>query len=118
MAIVKSIQEINGEQIEIFIEVDKEPLPKDPYGGTSRGVKDAVKAVEGFFSQGLTLARNCATEVIHNVNQMKEEVKPNEFEVQLAVNLNSEVGAVLAKASTGAQMQITMKWTLKKNPQS
>jgi hypothetical protein len=47
---------------------------------------------------------------------MDDEVKPNEFEVQLAIKLNSEVGAALTKLGGEAQMQVTMKWTLKEKP--
>ena len=48
---------------------------------------------------------------------MHDDVKPNEFEVQLAIKLNSEVGAALTKFGAEAQMQVTMKWTLKETPQ-
>ncbi len=36
--------------------------------------------------------------------------RPSEFEVQLAIKLDSQVGAILAKASAEAQLQVTMKW--------
>ena len=35
----------------------------------------------------------------------------DEFEVSLAIKLDAEVGAILAKTSAGAQMQVTMKWS-------
>jgi hypothetical protein len=78
--------------------------------------KKAIKAVGNVFGDGLALSRKCAKEVIHSVNQMDDEVKPNEFEVQLAIKLNSEVGAALTKLGGEAQMQVTMKWTLKEKP--
>jgi hypothetical protein len=51
-----------------------------------------------------------------SVSQMSDSIKPNEFEVQLAIKFDSEMGAFIAKASAGAQMQVTMKWTLQKTP--
>jgi hypothetical protein len=41
---------------------------------------------------------------------MDEATRPEELEVKIAIKLDSEVGAVIAKASTGAQIEVTMKW--------
>jgi hypothetical protein len=118
--IIKSTSEVEGEQIDIYIEVDEEPEVPDsnnPYQDVRESLaKKAVKAVGNVFGDGLALSRRCAREVIHSVNQMDDEVKPNEFEVQLAIKLNSEVGAALTKLGGEAQMQVTMKWTLKETP--
>ena len=120
MPIIKSTSEVEGEQIDIYIEVDEEPEVPDsenPYQDVRESIaKKAVKAVGNVFGDGLALSRRCAREVIHSVNQMDDEVKPNEFEVQLAIKLNSEVGAALTKLGGEAQMQVTMKWTLKEKP--
>ncbi len=120
MPIIKSTSEVEGEQIDIYIEVDEEPEVPDsdnPYQDVRESLaKKAVKAVGNVFGDGLALSRRCAREVIHSVNQMDDEVKPNEFEVQLAIKLNSEVGAALTKLGGEAQMQVTMKWTLKETP--
>jgi hypothetical protein len=118
--IIKSTSEVEGEQIDIYIEVDKAPQVPDsdnPYQDVRESIaKKAIKAVGNVFGDGLALSRRCAREVIHSVNQMDDEVKPDEFEVQLAIKLNSEVGAVLTKFGGEAQMQVTMKWTLKEKP--
>lgn len=120
MPIIKSTSEVEGEQIDIYIEVDEEPEVPDsdnPYQDVRESIaKKAIKAVGNVFGDGLALSRRCAREVIHSVNQMDDEVKPNEFEVQLAIKLNSEVGAALTKLGGEAQMQVTMKWTLKETP--
>ena len=120
MPIIKSTSEVEGEQIDIYIEVDEEPQVPDsenPYQDVRESIaKKAIKAVGNVFGDGLALSRRCAREVIHSVNQMDDEVKPNEFEVQLAIKLNSEVGAALTKLGGEAQMQVTMKWTLKEKP--
>jgi hypothetical protein len=118
--IIKSTSEVEGEQIDIYIEVDEVPQVSDSnnvYQDVRESLaKKAVKAVGNVFGDGLALSRKCAKEVIHSVNQMDDEVKPNEFEVQLAIKLNSEVGAALTKLGGEAQMQVTMKWTLKEKP--
>jgi hypothetical protein len=118
--IIKSTSEVEGEQIDIYIEVDEAPEVPDsenPYQDVRESIaKKAIKAVGNVFGDGLALSRRCAREVIHSVNQMDDEVKPNEFEVQLAIKLNSEVGAALTKFGGEAQMQVTMKWTLKEKP--
>ena len=120
MPIIKSTSEVEGEQIDIYIEVDEAPEVPDsenPYQDVRESIaKKAIKAVGNVFGDGLALSRRCAREVIHSVNQMDDEVKPNEFEVQLAIKLNSEVGAALTKFGGEAQMQVTMKWTLKEKP--
>lgn len=120
MPIIKSTSEVEGEQIDIYIEVDEVPQVADsdnPYQDVRESIaKKAIKAVGNVFGDGLALSRRCAREVIHSVNQMDDEVKPNEFEVQLAIKLNSEVGAALTKLGGEAQMQVTMKWTLKETP--
>ena len=120
MPIIKSTSDVEGEQIDIYIEVDEAPQVPDsdnPYQDVRESLaKKAVKAVGNVFGDGLDLSRRCAREVIHSVNQMDDEVKPNEFEVQLAIKLNTEVGAALTKLGGEAQMQVTMKWTLKEKP--
>ena len=118
MAIVKSTSQINGQEVDIYIEVDREPSVETPFKDTREGRGEkAAKAVGDLFGQGLALSRKCAAQVIESVQQMSDEIKPNEFEVQLAIKLDSEVGALIAKATTGGQIQVTMKWKLKNTPQ-
>lgn len=120
MAVVKSISKVNGEEIDIYIEVDKVPEVSDSkkvYRDTRDNIaQKAVTTVGDLFGDGLSLSRKCAAQVISSVNQMNDAIKPNDFEVQLAIKLDSEVGAVIAKASAEAQMQVTMKWILKETP--
>jgi len=121
MPIIKSTSEVDGEQVDIYIEVDEVPETLDaesPYQDTRENLaKKSLKAVDNVFGDGLALSRKCAVQVIQSVRKMHDAVKPNEFEVQLAIKLNSEVGAVLTKFGGEAQMQVTMKWTLKETPQ-
>jgi hypothetical protein len=119
MAIVKSVSEINGQEIDIYIEVDKEPTTSSSeltFRGEETPSKKTTKAVGDLIGQGLALSRQCAAQVMDSVSQMSDSIKPNEFEVQLAIKFDSEMGAFIAKASAGAQMQVTMKWKLQKTP--
>ena len=123
MAIVKSTSKVGDEEVEIYIEVDGEPTPDDDdeemlFRDYHNPAQKAVQAVGNLFGQGLALTRNCAAEIIDSVQQMEDGIKPNEFQVQLAIKLDSEVGAVIAKAVAGAQLVVTMKWTLKENSKS
>ncbi len=52
-------------------------------------------------------------EVIHKVPKAK---RPSAYEVQFAVKIDSEMNVLIAKASTGAQLQITLKWDKDEQP--
>ncbi|NEP56900.1 MAG: hypothetical protein F6K31_07720 [Symploca sp. SIO2G7] len=120
MPIIKSTSKVDGEQVDIYIEVDQEPEVSDsdnPYRDTRENTaQKSIKAMGNVFGDGLALSRKCAAQVVHSVNQMHDTVKPNEFEVQLAIKLSTEAGAILTKFGGEAQMQVTMKWTLKEKP--
>lgn len=110
MPIVKNTEEINGEEVTILIEVDDVPSEESPWGDLLDGSDNALNAVNDLFSKGMALSRNCAKLVVDSIYRMDDAVRPNELEVQFAIALESEVGAVLAKAKTGAQLQVTMTW--------
>ncbi|MEJ6486916.1 CU044_2847 family protein [Nostoc punctiforme UO1] len=118
-AVVASTSEIHGEIIQIYIEVDDvnnvPPLlssGEDTPITRGGGVEKAIEAVGDIFGQGLELSRNCAIEVVHSLKKMTGDVKPNEFEVKLAIKLDSKAGIpALVKFGAEAQMEVTMKWT-------
>jgi len=116
--IIKSKQVIDGQEVDIYIEVDQEPKTQASSGGAMRGgrsvkaaAKHVIESTEDLFGDGLKLANNCAAKVVESINSMNKKIRPEQVEVQLAIKLDSEVGAVLVKASAGAQMQITLKWS-------
>jgi hypothetical protein len=107
----------SGEVLPIYVEVDT--LVTDPtsiYGDelTREGAAEKVMtAARDWFSDGVELARSCAARVADGLVHLPEGVRrPDEFELQIAIKLDSQFGAVLAKASAGAQMQVSMRWRL------
>lgn len=115
MPIVQDVQHIDGEEVIIRIEVDTEPAPESVYSDL-RGpsAEEVVTKVENLFGQGLVLVHNCAASTVHGITAMNEIIRPDEFEIQFAVKLDAEAGAVLTKAGAEAQMQVTMKWDREK----
>ncbi|MFX0200110.1 MAG: CU044_2847 family protein [Candidatus Hodarchaeota archaeon] len=118
MPIINHQQKIDNEVIDIKIEVDKVPEKSNDYyqnlRKNLRGSKDKViNIAKDLFGDGLQLAHNCALQVVNRIKDMNEFVRPDEFSLQLAIKLDSEVGAVLAKMGTEAQMLVSMKWARK-----
>ncbi|NES23526.1 MAG: hypothetical protein F6K41_32560 [Symploca sp. SIO3E6] len=103
MPIIRSTSEVDGEQVDIYIEVDQVPEVSDsdnPYQDTRESTaQKSIKAMGNAFGEGLALSRKCAAQVVDSVNQMHDTVKPNEFEVQLAIKLSTEDGEVYCCAS-------------------
>ncbi len=111
MPIIQSTHKVNDQEIEINIEVDKVPEPDSPY----KDLRDSktekiIKATRDIFDDGMELARSCAACAVDSFNKIGQEIRPDEFEIQLAIKLDAEVGAILAKMGTEAQMQVRMKW--------
>ena len=113
MSIVGSTEMVDGQPVTILVEVDSPP----PGAGTSAWgetrtdrARRVIEATRDVFGDGLALARDCAVRTVDSINATAEEIRPDEFEVQLAIKLDAEAGAVLAKLAAGAQMQVTMRW--------
>ena len=103
-------------QIEIYIQVNDDFKVQDDTKPVFRGNagKKVIEAAKDLFGDGLALTRNCAAKVIESVNQMGDNIKPNEFEMKLSITLDSDAGVpILVKAGVEAQMEVTMKWKLK-----
>ena len=113
MPVVASTTEsVANEEILIRIEVDTVPQITSPYGDTLDAA-DTLQKVGDLFGQGLALVKNCARSTVSAIQSIEKSALPDEFELQLAVKLDSEVGAVIAKAGAEAQLRVTMKWELK-----
>ena len=53
-----------------------------------------------------------ARRVADTVRELEGSVRPNEAEVEFGINLSAEAGALLAKASTEAQISVKLKWEI------
>ena len=106
---------IEGREVDILIEVDQPTLEKSsPYTDLreSRG-EQVLKTTGELFDSALKLVRNCSSRVVNGIEQLGHEYRPDAVEMQLAIRLDAQLGAILTKASAGAQMQVTLKWDLK-----
>lgn len=112
--IIKDTEEVNGQSMEILIEVEKAPEIEDDYYTDTRDLRErareAIAAVDGVFGEGLRLAQRCAVRARDSLATMAESVQPDEFDIQFAIKLDSEVGAVIASTTTGGHIQVSMKW--------
>lgn len=112
MSIIKSTESINGEDFTILIESN---LQTQDASRATRGspIADTLTQAQGVFSSGVNLVRHCAMQVVEGIQNLDDHLKPEELEVQLAIKLGSDAGAILVKLSGEAQMQVKMKWKLK-----
>jgi len=110
VAVVKSTELLEGDSVAILVEVDHPPIQPGVYGDVRGGAEKVIEGAHDVFGKGLDLARTCASQVVESVRKVQEDHRPDEFQVQLAIKLDAEVGAILSKMSAGAQMQVTMTW--------
>jgi hypothetical protein len=111
MPIVRNTQIIDGEAIEINIEIDDVPDAFDPYADQDlRDASQVLAKTSDLFGKGLELARTCAGVVFNTIQEMDAAIRPSEFEIQLAIKLNAETGAIITKLGAEAQMQVKMLW--------
>lgn len=111
MAVIRSTETVAGHELEVLIEVD-EPAAGglgDVYGET-RDAKKVVENAVGVFRGGLDLAGSLARQAVEGIGRIADEQRPDEFQVQVAIKLDTELGAFLVKSSAEAQLQVTMTW--------
>jgi hypothetical protein len=113
LAIVQSTRSVDGHDVVINIEVDdpSDATGRDFYGTTRDGSRERLaKLQRDLFGEGMAFAEQCATWAAASLDKIAEACRPKEFELQVAIKLDAEVGAVLAKAGAEAQLQVTMRW--------
>jgi len=80
----------------------------------SRG--DRLKVLQEQSENALDYAmgtiRAMSYRVAQTVESIEERVRPDDAEVTFGINLDAEAGAMLAKASAGAQITVKLKWTI------
>jgi hypothetical protein len=120
MTVVDSTVPADGKAHTILVEVDELPdEATDAYDSVeARGeaLDRAVAVARDVYGEGLDLVRSCAARVarmivdIDNAIDIDKVARPSQLEVQLAIKLDGELGAIIAKSSAGAQLQVTMTW--------
>ncbi len=103
-----------GQEVSILIEADErvdeqeEVIIGDMHDyGVSRGPLDHAPEV---FKKALEVIHTCAEQMGETIHKIPKAKRPSGFEVQFAVKIDSETNVIIAKATTGAQLQITVKW--------
>lgn len=99
----------DGQVVEIYFEVGDEG---DSIGtGTdTRGGRDHIAHAQETFTKAMSLIRTCSEHVARTIKEVPDHLQPHGFEVQFAINVNTEVGVVIAKSTAEAQLQVTLKW--------
>ena len=107
MAIIKDVlKNEHGDNITMYIEVDDEKM-----SAPAITPKDLLPPLaQDSFAQAMSLIRTCSSQVAGTVQALPEEVRPRRFEVAFAVKIDAQFGAILAKVSGEAQLQVTLIW--------
>jgi len=112
------VQVDNGPgRTQLFIEVDEDVDEESAelagiYGDEIREGKLAQKVVElsrPLFAEALALVESCAGAVEERLATMAGV--PDEVEMELAVQMDTKVGAKIVELSGGAQLHVTLRWT-------
>jgi hypothetical protein len=99
----------------IYVEVDSRGSVVSAWDSDElrdRSGTKVVTAAGDMVARGVDLARRCATQFSEGLSDLQSISRPSSFELALGITLDSEVGAFVAKAKAGAQIQITMTWDL------
>src|SRR5258708_19779412 len=90
----------------IYIEVDKPEVIST--ANAFADTRDGQQVVSDVFNKGMDLLHTCAEQIVTTVKKVEQRARPAEFEVLLAIKLDAQVGAILAKTSTEAQLQVRL----------
>ena len=115
MAIIENtLKNGNGDNVKMYIEVDDEQLPvvtrASDAPGATRSVFTPLDQAADAFTNAMGLIETCASQVSSTVKAIPQEARPKEFEIQFAIKLDATFGAILAKATGEAQLQVTLVW--------
>ena len=114
MPTVKDTYTIDGNEVEILIEVDNKIKEGSIYGETRDGAISKIASAKDMLEHGFQLARNCAAVAVIQFNQLAGELKPDEFSIEVGIKLDGNVGAALVKLGGEAHMRVNMTWKGKK----
>jgi butyrate kinase len=112
---------MTGDQMAVSTAADEEFVVLIEWPGAQPGVVKAsrgerLKVMQEQSQKALNLAmgtiRAMAYRVAKTIGQLEDMARPDEAEVEFGITLDAEAGAMLAKASTGAQIKVKLKWTI------
>jgi hypothetical protein len=115
------------DQVPVSTPVDEEFIILIEWPGAPAGVVKAsrgerLKAMQEQSQKALNLAmgtiRSMAYRIAQTIDKLEGKVRPDEAEVEFGITLDAEAGALLAKASTGAQIKVKLKWTVEQPPKA
>src|SRR5438874_7597923 len=97
----------------LYVEVDSAPTAASAWDADSvRGYRaeKAVAVATDLLDDAVEVARACAAKFSAGLAALKEGASPDEVSLEIGITMDVEFGAVLAKTSAGAQLQVTLKW--------
>jgi hypothetical protein len=98
----------------LYIEVDNAPPAASAWAADEvRGkrTEKAVAVATDLLDDAVTLARACAAKFNAGLADIEQGTRsPDEVSLELGIKMDGEFGAVLAKASAGAQLQVRLTW--------
>ena len=80
-------------------------------GGTTRGGEEKNIPAMKKFEDAMGSVQSVANSVIDTLKNLVET--PDEVQIKLGVRFSGEVGAIIAKAKTDANLDITLTWKKK-----
>ncbi|MFF5754871.1 CU044_2847 family protein [Streptomyces longwoodensis] len=108
--------------VPIEIETDLSVTPRDGldlvYGDevTRAGAgRRVVRVARDAYTDAIDLARRCAGQAVRRFEELGEDVRPDEIEMQLAIKVDAGVVA-LVKSGAEAQLQVTFRWRTDRTP--
>ncbi|MBM7845929.1 CU044_2847 family protein [Herpetosiphon giganteus] len=115
MTIIETTEYVDGEPITFLIETsdvtaDGSGVHDDFSDQHFRSPQKVIRSTADLMGEGFTLVRNCAKAAITHIKAFDQSIRPNEFEIQLAIKLSTETGAILAKVGAEAQLQVKLLW--------
>lgn len=115
MQIAGTTERVGDRDVTILVEVDgDEPAGATAadWGGESRAdrMDRVIDTARDVFGDGLALARDCAVRAAHTFDDSMAQHRPDAVELQIALRLDAEAGAVITKVGAGAQLQVKLKW--------
>lgn len=122
MPVVQTEFTLDGETVTLAIDVEPalEPpatrgLESASFGGDDEGrpgrtVTKVAEMAKDLFGIGMKTAFACGRRAAQAYLAIPGDERPVGVELELAFNLDTQFGAVLAKAGAEAQVRVTMRW--------